>query len=400
MSELGPDNFNFTIALDRLFCYQPSDNDAIWPWASADEPYMWVFMIKIDGNGLYQEFNANYLSGEATYFFSNGVEGNLGGKADTGFALAIPKAIGTWETSLKSIPISVSGIPVTKIPGQVIVGAVLLEENLTPNSAVAAAHQSTVKLIKDTVQNTIASIGLAGLGADAAVDYEAAKNTDKPLTIEAAAAGVLYRRLKPIMDLFNVAGTANAISTVLRSSGFGGLVGSAIDKDEVLGVYVRTFSQKELAATRDPVPGSGEETRIKLSDNFWELHWAYSMYGTAFAHRKYVWKGLPTSKRLEVKWTVKRRKLTGDHGIRIVSIAGDDNGAGETWIFTREWASARIASGEYSFYVKGPGEHIVEVRSVLSFLQTDSDEYASNNLKNLPDIPEKTSVGNWKEVWY
>src|SRR5215217_8059069 len=118
---LGPKNFNLTVSLDKVFVYQGDDIDGISA-GPASEPYLWVFMVKIDGEGLYQQ--DNYLVGYPNYFFSSGNQGNLGGSIQTGTRY-IPPHIGSWTTSMKPIPISVLGQQLTEIPGTIIVAAVL-----------------------------------------------------------------------------------------------------------------------------------------------------------------------------------------------------------------------------------------------------------------------------------
>src|SRR5215813_8453563 len=153
---LGPNNFNLTIALESLFVFQGDDIDDVFD--SDSEPYLWVFMIKIDGEGLRQQ--GNQLVGNPTFFFGPGSHGNIGGSIEHG-SRALPASVGRWNTSLKPIPISILGQTLTEIPGTILCAGVLLEENLTPNSAMEAAHQSTINLIKNTLSSTIASLGLA-----------------------------------------------------------------------------------------------------------------------------------------------------------------------------------------------------------------------------------------------
>ena len=101
---LGPDDFNATIALRSLFCFQGQDVHDMFD--SASEPYLWVVMVKIDAEGLHQQ--DNFLVGEAKFFFSPGSRGNLGGAISSGQTRQIPAPVGTWETSLRPIPISVA----------------------------------------------------------------------------------------------------------------------------------------------------------------------------------------------------------------------------------------------------------------------------------------------------
>ena len=74
---LGPDNFNLTVSLDSIFCFQGDDIDDVFDEES--EPYLWVLMIKLDGEGLFQD--GNFLVGMPNFFFSSVREarGNIGG---------------------------------------------------------------------------------------------------------------------------------------------------------------------------------------------------------------------------------------------------------------------------------------------------------------------------------
>ena len=46
---LGPENFNATIALNSVFCFQGEDIHDFFDEDS--EPYLWVIMVKIDAEG-------------------------------------------------------------------------------------------------------------------------------------------------------------------------------------------------------------------------------------------------------------------------------------------------------------------------------------------------------------
>jgi len=154
---LGPDNFNLTISLDSIFCFQGDDIDDVFDEES--EPYLWVIMIKLDGEGLFQ--SGNFLVGNPRFFFSPGSHGNIGGSILRG-TRRLPSHVGRWDTSIKPIPISVAGQTLTSIPGTILCCAVLMEENLTPNSAVEAAHQSLIRLVQSTIDSTLASLGWRG----------------------------------------------------------------------------------------------------------------------------------------------------------------------------------------------------------------------------------------------
>jgi hypothetical protein len=293
---LGPDNFNFTISLDKLFCFQGDDIDNVM--GPESEPYLWVFIIKIDAEGLRQD--GNFLVGEPIYKLPTNSHGNIGGSIQGG-TRALPADVGRWTSSLRPIPISVPGQSVISMPGRVICAGVLLEENLTPNSAVEAARRATIDLIKSTAKSTIASLGLAGLAADAVVMAETSGGT---LTIRDALQKVLEARLKPIRDLFEVAAPAQAAVTILQSLDAGGLLGTAVDRDKPMGTFSRSFGQSDLARTQEDRP-------IEINEKIWNMpEWAYTVHGRAWAHRKFVRRALPAANRLRVMCSSKGAMLS------------------------------------------------------------------------------------------
>ena len=105
---LGPDHFNLTVSLGSVFVFQGDDEDDVLGGES--EPYLWTFMVKVDGEGLIQDGNA--LVGAPVCFFGAGSHGNLGGSIEHG-TRAVPPGVGTWSTSLQPIPISVAGQELT-----------------------------------------------------------------------------------------------------------------------------------------------------------------------------------------------------------------------------------------------------------------------------------------------
>lgn len=388
---LGPDNFNLTISLDSIFCFQGDDIDDVFDEES--EPYLWVFMIKLDAEGLRQQ--GNQLVGNPVFFFSPGSHGNIGGSILRG-TRHLPDAVGKWNTSLRPIPISVAGQQLTQIPGTILCAAVLMEENLTPNSAVEAAHQSTINLIKNTLNSTIASLGLAGLAADAVAEVATAGGT-----LQGAATRVLQRRLKPIQDLFTVAAPANAAVTILQNLNIGGFIGTAIDSDKPMGSFFQSFGQSDLAATYESAPGLPRGQRIEINSKMWNMpEWAYTLHGRAWAHRKTVRRALPASQRLQVSCSSKR--LVGQGEVRISGIGGADGNIG--WGMGRQEAANAILDGSRSFFVVGQNGNTVDVAAVQGgfqngrswhFLQTPADADLTNNLVNLPNCGNVFSDEFW-----
>jgi hypothetical protein len=396
----GPENFNLTIVLHSVFCFYGDDNDDFFS-NGYSEPYLWVIMIKIDGEGLHQD--GNFLVGEAKFFFSPGSHGNIGGPMGGG-SRRIPAAVGRWQTSLKPIPISVVGQQLTTIPGVILCCAVLMEENLTPNSAVEAGHQSLNNLVKTTVANTIASMGLAGLAADSAAEVALQASQGNTITLATAAQQTLNRRLKPVQDLFTVAAPANLVVTILQNLNLGGFLGTAIDRDKPMGVFFQLFSQAELARTFESAPGlPAGYGLVDINSHMWNIpEWAYTLHGAAYAHRKFVRRAPPANNRLQVTCTSKRRLMSGEK--RISGIGGVDNGS--SWVLSRGEAADLIRSGQKTFFVAGPDNHTVDVIAEQGgftngrpwfYLVTPADHIKTNNLLELPDCP---AGGTEVEIWY
>ena len=398
---LGPENFNVTIALNSVFMFQGEDYDEFLQ--SDSEPYLWVIMVKIDSEGLHQD--GNFLVGEARFFFSPGSHGNIGGSMGGG-TRKIPAAVGRWQTSLAPIPISVAGQQLTTIPGVILCCAVLMEEDLTPDSAIEAAHQSVNDLVKTTVADTIASLGLVGVAADAVAEMAQQASEGNTITLATAAQLTLDRRLKPIRDLFTVAAPGDVVMTTLKNLNLLGALGTGIKPDKPMGVFFRSFSQAELASTFTEGFGIPHGKRVYFQPEMFNIpKWAYVLHGEAYAHHKFVRKAPPANSRLQVTCTNKR--YSGGEK-RISSVGGVDNG--EFWALSRGEAADLIRTGKKTFYVAGPGDRIVDVFTVQGgfnshgepwfYLQTPADEVEGNNLLNLPDCPPDAWDSMNVEIWY
>ena len=395
---LGPDNFNLTVSLDSIFCFQGDDIDDVFDEES--EPYLWVLMIKLDGEGLFQD--GNFLVGMPNFFFSPGSQGNIGGSILRG-TRRLPANVGRWETSIKSIPISVAGQQLTSIPGTILCCAVLMEENLTPNSAVEAAHRSLIQLVQTTIDSTLASLGLAGLAADAVAEVATEASKGNTIALSLAAARVLQRRLKPIQDLFTLAAGANTAVTILKNLKIDGIIGTGLDADKPMGVFFRSLGQAELAGSLESAIGLPTGQRIDIGTSMFNMpEWAYNLQGHAWAHRKFIRTGVPTSKRLQVSCSGKR--FVGQGEKHISGIGGQDNGV--FWGLARSEAADLIRKGEKTFFVIGPDGRSVDVAAVKGgfingkewfFLQTRSDHIKGNNLVNLPDCPAGAFT---VELWF
>jgi len=408
---LGPNNFNATISYDSVFCFIGDDETGGFLSTSAtNEPYLWVFMVKIDGE-IFQQ-NGNYLeppngnwdaiTGPPVFFFPPGGHGNLQTGIASGETLRIPRALGGHDFKMKSIPISVADQRLTSIPGVIISAAVLLEENTyPPDEDILSAHQKVVSLIRSTVINTVQSLGLAGLAADilieSGIDLESSLD-ENVNAIQEAATRILQRRLKPVQDIFELAATGSALKTILDNVGIS--VVGAVDPDDVLGSHVRVYVQPELAATFTNRYGNNQPGLLSTTASLWKPpKWAFNLHGVAFAHRKWVARSpagaLPSNPRLQVTCSWKRHMSDGPH---IIAIGGTDNG--QNWMLYRDRAADLIRKGEKKFFVRANALPGIEVGLVAVhggyqpgtgkrwyFVRTEGDGHPDNNLVNLPEMP-------------
>lgn len=386
----GPQHFNVTVKLGSVFCFQGQDTDAILGGPES-EPYLWMLGFKLDGTSVTQ--SGNFLTGNLGMFVSQGGHRNLTNGMVSRQSVRIRPEVGQWTTDIRPIPISVANETITEIPAVVGMVAILMEENLTPGSAVNAAFRAVVDLLKSTVQSVLASMGLAGIAADAVAAVASAP--PGTLTLNAAVEQVVQARLKPVRDLFTMAAGAHAAVAFLQRVGLDGIIGTAVDSDMPMGVIQKTWTQSQLAATSDG-------RKLELHEHLWNMpHWAYSIHGDVWAHHRFVRIGPPSSRRLEVTCSSKRMLIDGP---RIMGVGGTDNGV--AWQLGRQQAADLILSGEKEFFTRSPNGSEVAIVAVQGgfvhgrpwhFIQTHADQFAENNLKDLPNCG---GAGLYREEWY
>ena len=114
---------------------------------SPDEPYLWVFYLKIDGQNI-NEFNADQSF--VTIHNPSGSHGNLGPDSDDETVeeapLNIPAAIGKWETSIDTMG---TMLPITAPFCAVAILVIAIEEDAAPSTATA---EEARKELKKTLQ--------------------------------------------------------------------------------------------------------------------------------------------------------------------------------------------------------------------------------------------------------
>lgn len=133
------------IDLKELHCFDEADGpgDA--------EPYLWIVYFKIDGTTtrVTSQFK---LEGSATVTGGGaGMQGNLtgGSSVGPGQTVTISPALGIYRTQLKPIPLDVPIGGMTEIGGVVGIVAVLMEQDNTSTTAIAAGYSALLNAVRD-----------------------------------------------------------------------------------------------------------------------------------------------------------------------------------------------------------------------------------------------------------
>ena len=166
------DSLKVKFNLANIKCFDEGDGNG------NAEPYLWTVFFKIDGDTVSVN-NQFMLQGTATVIGKPGNHNNLNVSdegVDAGDVVPIPTSIGVFETILKPIPINL-------LPGKTIGGvagciAVLMEEDSTPDDAVAKGHQALNKSVQDALNGLIPTLGL---GKEDITDEEV-KELEKKIT--------------------------------------------------------------------------------------------------------------------------------------------------------------------------------------------------------------------------
>jgi hypothetical protein len=145
---------NLKISLENIHCYDEADG-----WGNA-EPYFWPVFFKIDGDSYAFETGSG-LIGFPTVESRNGHHGNLGNTdVSAGDDVAVPDDLGTWQDTLKPIPIN---DPVVKaivkdddFPGICGVVAVLMEQDSWPDDLADTGYEALVNAVTSAVAKVAA----------------------------------------------------------------------------------------------------------------------------------------------------------------------------------------------------------------------------------------------------
>ena len=145
---------NVSVKLKDVHCFDEGDGPG------SAEPYLWTVFFKIDGDTA-KVNSALKLEGTATVVGSPGNHGNLPNHdVDEGETVAIPAAIGEFNTTLKPIPLETPILGKDSVGGAIGCIAVLMEEDGTPNSAVAKGHNALNSAVQSELNRLISTLGV------------------------------------------------------------------------------------------------------------------------------------------------------------------------------------------------------------------------------------------------
>lgn len=151
---MARDTLSTWIRLDRVVCHDEGDG-----WGSA-EPYLWPVFLKIDGDTVRLN-DALRLEGTATVVATNGAHGNLlNTDVDAGETVPVPEPVGSWQATLKPIPVpaSLAGI-VDDLAGVAGVVVVLMEEDNVTDAGALAGYQALVSQMQQRLNVLVSELG-------------------------------------------------------------------------------------------------------------------------------------------------------------------------------------------------------------------------------------------------
>lgn len=221
------------LKLNNLHCYEEGDG------IGSAEPYLWTVFFKIDGDSTVVN-SSLALQGTATVIVTPGNHGDLPNHdVDPGENVAIPAVLGEFRTLLKPIPLQQPVGDMKEVGGVMGVIAVLMEEDKTPNSAVAKGHTALNKAVQDSLNALIPTLRF-GHEEPSEEEIEALKKK---------VGDAVTKAIKDDVSIWDWLG------------GFGNM-------DDKIGSEIFRFSHKELEARG--VSGISIRKRFK-SEGDWEL---------------------------------------------------------------------------------------------------------------------------------
>jgi hypothetical protein len=138
------------LKLSNIHCSDEGDS------IGSAEPYLWTVFFKIDGDTTHVDSTLT-LQGTATVVTTPGNHRDLIARdVDAGDNLPIPPELGEFSTVIKPIP--VDPLPGTTLAGVVGCIVILLEQDETPNAAVAQGHVVLNQAVQTALDDLIPTL--------------------------------------------------------------------------------------------------------------------------------------------------------------------------------------------------------------------------------------------------
>jgi hypothetical protein len=217
--------------LGTLACAAPNE--------SADEPYLWTFFLKLDGDTV-RQVGTGFV-GSVQVHTAGGSHGNLsatGVKANR--RITIPNAVGDHTTTLRPIEVTIPGEDLLRIPGQYVIVTVLLEEDNSDDDGIENGHQAVRELIELEANDFIN--GLDGLEVRTAA---LSRQADLGGALLVHAQAIVIERFDALAG--TIRGKAkSAVTLEILAEHTPGFFWELIDADDMIDARTLRFDEKDL----------------------------------------------------------------------------------------------------------------------------------------------------------
>lgn len=240
-------DFSVDLTLAGLHCITPTDP------SGEDEPYAWIFFVKVDGSTLRQRIgDPNRLTANVSVHSGSGGPGNLASHISSGGNIHISPSVGQFLSQLRPIVIDlVQGAQSVRLflPGMIAVTSVVIDQDSTPSSAMEGAFAAVKAHVQQRLNDFLNNLALDVL-ATAAL---ASPNPAATLR-DALLAAVTDFQVTLAHEAIEVA-KANAAVAVVRSVDWWNpfdwveLLIEFADPDETVGSARFTISETNLIAS-------------------------------------------------------------------------------------------------------------------------------------------------------
>ena len=204
------------LKLDRIHCHDEGDGPG------NAEPYLWTVFFKVDGETVTAVTDgpgSPHLEGAPTVVGTPGNHGNLGTTdVDEGDDVMVPAIIGEYRTTLKPIPLSQPIASIDAVGGIIGCVMILMEEDGTPNGAIARGHEALDRAMRDALASQVAQVSIS-------------QPTPTEADLEALTSQVSQAVKSSIKDALNVFDWLGALG----------------NNDDQIGTHVVFFTHDELA---------------------------------------------------------------------------------------------------------------------------------------------------------